>query len=188
MLRCGGCVSAIELNHLDPPRLDGCANPILNLSWPPAAHRICGDCRLRFLFAGGPWARPSPGIPCALSFPEGQNLCKTRARGAAGKLILVLTKLFDTLHRKIGAMSRFLPRGGGGFRSRRPQPLGLPERPRTDRRVWTPPSCQPNQRSRVQSGCLANVQSPAAQAVAAKAPISSKSRARFGAFYLPVIR
>jgi hypothetical protein len=115
MLRCGGCVSAIELNHLDPPRLDGCANPILNLSWPPAAHRICGDCRLRFLFAGGPWVRPSPGIPYALSFPEGQNLCKTRARGAAGKLILVLTKLFDTLHRKIGAMSRFLPRGEGDF-------------------------------------------------------------------------
>jgi hypothetical protein len=59
MLRCGGCVSAIELNHLDPPRLDGFANPILNLSWPPAAHRICGDCRQLFLFAGGPWVAAS---------------------------------------------------------------------------------------------------------------------------------
>ena len=53
MLRCGGCVSAIELNHLDPPRLDGFANPILNLSWPPAAHRICGDRRVLFLMHAG---------------------------------------------------------------------------------------------------------------------------------------
>jgi hypothetical protein len=65
MLRCGGCVSAIELNHLDPPRLDGFANPILNLSWPPAAHRICGSFPVLFLLTG-PWVRPSPGISCAL--------------------------------------------------------------------------------------------------------------------------
>jgi hypothetical protein len=62
MLRCGGCVSAIELNHLDPPRLDGFANPILNLSWPPAAHRICGSFPVLFSLHGGHGLRPAPGI------------------------------------------------------------------------------------------------------------------------------
>ena len=66
MLRCGGCVSAIELNHLHPPRLDGFANPILNLSWPPAAHRICGSFPVLFSLHGGHGYQSIPGLPCAL--------------------------------------------------------------------------------------------------------------------------
>ena len=37
--------------------------------------------------AGGPWVRPSPGIPCALSFPGAMALRKTRADRAAGMLM-----------------------------------------------------------------------------------------------------
>ena len=42
-----------------------------------------------FFVAGGPWVRSSPGIPCALSLPEGRVICTTRARTRRGMGILV---------------------------------------------------------------------------------------------------
>jgi len=50
----------------------------------------CRECRLIrlnlwslapvFLFAGGPWVRPSPGIPCALDFPRDEMQQSSKAR------------------------------------------------------------------------------------------------------------
>ena len=48
-----------------------------------------------FLFAGGPWARPSPGIPCALIIVEGGRRCISRTPRAAGSRLHA--RLFDWL-------------------------------------------------------------------------------------------
>jgi hypothetical protein len=48
-----------------------------------------------FLFAGGPWARPSPGIPCALIIVEGGRRCISRKPRAAGSRLHA--RLFDWL-------------------------------------------------------------------------------------------
>jgi hypothetical protein len=45
--------------------------------------QTCGDCRLHFFSAGGPRARPAPGLPCALCF-QGRTLqASTRVKHAA---------------------------------------------------------------------------------------------------------
>jgi hypothetical protein len=43
--------------------------------------QTCGDCRQLFLFAGGPRARPAPGLPCALLLSRAVR-CITRVRFA----------------------------------------------------------------------------------------------------------
>jgi hypothetical protein len=57
---------------------------------PGCLGQTCGDCRLRFLFAGGPWARPAPGLPCALFDIEGDVLARPGRFSAAGRHISCL--------------------------------------------------------------------------------------------------
>src|SRR5258707_12972724 len=56
--------------------------PVLRRPLEPAgcSARTCGDAAC-FLFAGGPWVRPAPGLPCALSILRAM-LAKARAQNA----------------------------------------------------------------------------------------------------------
>jgi hypothetical protein len=48
-----------------------------------------------------PWVRPSPGIPCALTYSEGLACSTTRTHSAARKRMCIL-RLFDMLNRMRG--------------------------------------------------------------------------------------
>src|SRR5215475_7539559 len=50
-----------------------------------------------FLYARGPWVRPSPGIPCALLFPEGRSFRKARATSRRGTADLCPHELLDKI-------------------------------------------------------------------------------------------
>jgi len=49
----------------------------------------CGHCRLLFLFAGGPWVRPSPGIPCALFIFRGPSCLHNSGANAPRDRVVV---------------------------------------------------------------------------------------------------
>jgi len=55
----------------------GCSRP--NLWYLPPA----------FFVAGGPWERPAPDLPCALTLPEGNESSRARAKHAARTKALV---------------------------------------------------------------------------------------------------
>src|SRR5690242_10057782 len=61
---------AISVNTIAQGMPDDSADPVVTAA--------------SFFSAGGPWVRPSPGIPCALFYSESLLSCNTRALRAAG--------------------------------------------------------------------------------------------------------